>query len=64
MTAPGLVCGPCGTELPPNAESYNESAVPSYRVVAARGDNCQAWSGHAGQPPVPLAHPGRTSATG
>jgi hypothetical protein len=28
MTAPGLVCGPCGTELPPNAKSYNESAVP------------------------------------
>ena len=32
MTATGLVCGPCGTELPPNAKSYNESAVPSYRV--------------------------------
>ena len=31
-TAPGLVCGPCGTELPPNAKSYNQSAVPSYRV--------------------------------
>jgi hypothetical protein len=28
MTAPGLVCGPCGTEPPPNAKSYNESAVP------------------------------------
>jgi hypothetical protein len=28
MTTPGLVCGPCGTELPPNAKSYNESAVP------------------------------------
>jgi hypothetical protein len=28
MTVPGLVCGPCGTELPPNAKSYNESAVP------------------------------------
>ena len=28
MTAPGLVCGPCVTELPPNAKSYNESAVP------------------------------------
>jgi len=32
MTAAGLVCGPCGTELPPSAKSYNESAVPSYRV--------------------------------
>jgi fructoselysine-6-P-deglycase FrlB-like protein len=32
ITAPGLVCGPCGTELPPNAKSCNESAVPSYRV--------------------------------
>src|SRR5271166_1164617 len=32
MTAPGLVCGQYGTELPPNAKSYNESAVPSYRV--------------------------------
>ena len=32
MTAPDLVCGPCGTELPPNAKSYNESAVPSYRA--------------------------------
>jgi hypothetical protein len=32
MTAAGLVCGPCGTELPPNAKSYNESAVPSDRV--------------------------------
>ncbi len=29
MTATGLVCGPCGTELPPNAKSCNESAVPS-----------------------------------
>jgi hypothetical protein len=29
MTAAGLVCGPCGTELPANAKSYNESAVPS-----------------------------------
>ena len=28
MTAAGLVCGPCGTELSPNAKSYNESAVP------------------------------------
>ena len=28
MTAPGLVCGPCGTELPSNAKSYNQSAVP------------------------------------
>jgi hypothetical protein len=28
----GLVCGPCGTELSPNAKSYNQSAVPSYRV--------------------------------
>jgi hypothetical protein len=28
MTAAGLVCGACGTELPPNAKSYNESAVP------------------------------------
>jgi hypothetical protein len=40
MTAPGLVCGPCGTELPPNAKSYNESAVPELtgpvdRLVAA-----------------------------
>jgi hypothetical protein len=33
MTAPGLVWGPCGTELPPNAKSYNQSAVPSYRVL-------------------------------
>jgi hypothetical protein len=32
MTGLGLVCGPCGTELPPNAKFYNESAVPSYRV--------------------------------
>jgi hypothetical protein len=32
MTAAGLVCGPCGTELPPNAKSCNESAVQSYRV--------------------------------
>jgi hypothetical protein len=32
MTAVGLVCGPCGTELSPNAKSYNESAVPSYRA--------------------------------
>jgi hypothetical protein len=32
MTAPGLVCGPRGTELPPNAKSYNESAVSSCRV--------------------------------
>ena len=32
ITALGLVCGPCGTELPPNAKSYNESAVPSSRV--------------------------------
>ena len=28
MTVAGLVCGPCGTELPPNNKSYNESAVP------------------------------------
>jgi hypothetical protein len=28
MTAAGLVWGPCGTELSPNAKSYNESAVP------------------------------------
>ena len=40
MTARGLVCGPCGTELPPNAKSYNESAVPELpgpvdRLVAA-----------------------------
>ena len=28
MTGLGLVCGPCGTELSPNAQSYNESAVP------------------------------------
>jgi hypothetical protein len=40
MTAPGLVCGPCGTELAPNAKSYNESAVPELpgpvdRLVAA-----------------------------
>ena len=27
MTAPGLVCGPCGTEHSPNAKSYNQSAV-------------------------------------
>jgi hypothetical protein len=27
MTTSGLVCGPGGTELPPNAKSYNESAV-------------------------------------
>jgi hypothetical protein len=32
MTAVGLVCGPCGAELSPNAKSYNESAVPSYRA--------------------------------
>jgi hypothetical protein len=32
MTAPDLVCGQCGTELPPNAKSYNENGVPSYRV--------------------------------
>jgi hypothetical protein len=31
MTAPGLVCGQYGTELPPNAKSYNESAVLSGR---------------------------------
>ena len=24
MTAPGLVCGPCGTELPPNSRFCNE----------------------------------------
>ncbi len=23
-----MVCGLCGTELPPNAKPYNESAVP------------------------------------
>jgi hypothetical protein len=33
ITAAGLVCGPCGTELPRNAKSYSESAVPSYRVL-------------------------------
>jgi hypothetical protein len=44
MTAPYLVCGLCGTELPSNAKSYNESAVPSYplggkkRVVTTRDD--------------------------
>jgi hypothetical protein len=32
MTAPGLVCGSCGTELASNAKSYNQSAVPSCRV--------------------------------
>ena len=32
MTAPGLVCGSCGTELASNAKSYNQSAVlPSLR---------------------------------
>ncbi len=36
----GLGCGPCGTEPPPNAKSYNESAVPELpgpvdRLVAA-----------------------------
>ena len=36
MTAPGLVCGPCGTELPPNAKSYNESAVPGRNGNASR----------------------------
>ncbi len=40
MTAPGLACGPRGTELPPNNKSYNESAVPELsgpvdRLVAA-----------------------------
>ena len=40
MTGPGLVCEPCGTEPPPNAKSYNESAVPELpgpvdRLVAA-----------------------------
>ena len=57
MTAPGLVCGPCGTELPPNAKSYNESAVPSYRVrwtdlpphlAAALPDFVSALSGRNG----------------
>jgi hypothetical protein len=43
MTPPGLVGGPCGTELPPNAKSYNESAVPELpgpvdRLVAAPVD--------------------------
>jgi hypothetical protein len=28
MTAPGLACGPCGTELPPNAKSYNGAVLP------------------------------------
>jgi hypothetical protein len=28
MTAPRLVCGPCGTEFLPNTKSYNQSAVP------------------------------------
>jgi hypothetical protein len=32
ITVVGLVCGQCGIELLPNAKSYNESAVPSYRV--------------------------------
>jgi hypothetical protein len=32
ITAAALVCWACGTELTPNAKSYNESAVPSYRV--------------------------------
>jgi hypothetical protein len=36
MTAPGLVCGPCGTQLPPNAKSYNESAVPGWNGNASR----------------------------
>jgi hypothetical protein len=43
ITAPGLVCGPCGTELPPNAKSYNQSAVPSYQV---------RWSGNASRSPL------------
>ena len=51
-------------ELPPNDKSYNESAVPSYRVLAARGGDRHAWSGDDRHRPVPLAHPGRTSATG
>ncbi len=37
MTAPGLVCGPCGTELPPNAKSYNESA--GARATGSGGPN-------------------------
>jgi hypothetical protein len=32
MTAAGVLCGAYATELSPNAKSYNESAVPSYRV--------------------------------
>jgi aldehyde dehydrogenase (NAD+) len=36
MTAPGLVCGPCGTELSPNAKSYNQSAVPELPGPVAR----------------------------
>ena len=36
MTAPGLACGPCGTELPPNTKSYNESAVPGRNGNASR----------------------------
>jgi DNA-binding beta-propeller fold protein YncE len=39
INATGVVCGPCGTELPPNAKSYNESAVPSYRVKLPAGSN-------------------------
>jgi len=51
-------------ELPPNAKSYNESAVPSYRVSAARGGNRHASPDHAPNRPVQLPRPGRTSATG
>jgi hypothetical protein len=32
MTVAGLLCGAYATELAPNAKSYNESAVSSYRV--------------------------------
>jgi hypothetical protein len=46
MTAVGLVCGPCGTEFLPNAKSYNQSAVPSYRV---------RWSSNASRSPLVVA---------
>ena len=67
VTAPGLVCGPCGTELPPNAKSYNQSAVPELpgpvdRLAAAPCSGstgfrrcCQAGTAIASRSPL-VAH--------
>ena len=48
MTTLGLVRGPCGTEPPPNAKSYNESAYRDFRDRYRDMARTLGFEGHIG----------------